>query len=205
MRPSFNFLTDVLRCCFNISTIFLPHEAIYFVKCTSPSCSKAHPQHYAATPCFTVGMVFFGLQAFDSSLGERTQEMCGVVEKQVLMTPTQVYVNFRLQLYIDKYTNYRSKVCGQKQLFSETHQSILVLKIEGYSMREMAKKLKICFLHRTAQTGSNQNRLRSGWPRGTTEQQDKYVRVSSFKNRRLTSPQLAASLNCTCKIDEFQN
>uniref|UniRef100_A0A4W5QI78 B-cell receptor CD22 n=1 Tax=Hucho hucho TaxID=62062 RepID=A0A4W5QI78_9TELE len=30
--------------------IFLPHDAIYFVKCTSPSCSKAPPQHDAATP-----------------------------------------------------------------------------------------------------------------------------------------------------------
>uniref|UniRef100_A0A8C7SPM4 Phospholipase n=1 Tax=Oncorhynchus mykiss TaxID=8022 RepID=A0A8C7SPM4_ONCMY len=29
---------------------FLPHYAIYFVKCTSPSCSKAPPQHDAATP-----------------------------------------------------------------------------------------------------------------------------------------------------------
>ena len=27
-----------------------PHDAIYFVKCTSPSCSKASPQHDAATP-----------------------------------------------------------------------------------------------------------------------------------------------------------
>ena len=46
LRPSFNFLTDILRCCFNISTSF----PIYFVKCTSPSCSKAHSQHDAATP-----------------------------------------------------------------------------------------------------------------------------------------------------------
>ena len=30
--------------------IFLPHDAMYFVKCTSPSCSKAPPQHDAATP-----------------------------------------------------------------------------------------------------------------------------------------------------------
>ena len=27
--------------------IFLPHDAIYFVKCTSPSCSQAAPQHDA--------------------------------------------------------------------------------------------------------------------------------------------------------------
>ena len=29
---------------------FPSHDAIYFVKCTSPSCSKAPPQHDAATP-----------------------------------------------------------------------------------------------------------------------------------------------------------
>ena len=29
--------------------IFLPHDAIYFVECTRPSCSKAPPQHDAAT------------------------------------------------------------------------------------------------------------------------------------------------------------
>ncbi|KAK6304586.1 hypothetical protein J4Q44_G00251720 [Coregonus suidteri] len=33
-----------------IHIIFLPHDAIYFVKCTSPSSSKAPPQHDAATP-----------------------------------------------------------------------------------------------------------------------------------------------------------
>ena len=33
-----------------IHIILLPHEATYFVKCTSPSCSKAPPQHDAATP-----------------------------------------------------------------------------------------------------------------------------------------------------------
>ena len=90
-----------------------------------------------------------------------------------------------------------------KDLFSETRQSILVLRNEGYSMREIAKKLKISYNtvyyspHRTAQTGSNQNRKRSGMPRCTTEQEDKYIRVSSLRNRRLTSPQLAASLNST--------
>jgi hypothetical protein len=33
-----------------IPIIFLPLDAIYFVKCTSPSCSEAPPQHDAATP-----------------------------------------------------------------------------------------------------------------------------------------------------------
>jgi transposase len=72
-------------------------------------------------------------------------------------------------------------------------------------MREIAKKRKILYntvyysLHRTAQTGSNQNRKRSGRPQSTTEQEDKYIRVSSLRNRRLTSPQLAPSLNSTHK------
>jgi hypothetical protein len=33
-----------------IHIIFLLHDAIYFLKRTSPSCSKAPPQHAAATP-----------------------------------------------------------------------------------------------------------------------------------------------------------
>ena len=70
-------------------------------------------------------------------------------------------------------------------------------------MQEIAKKLKISYnavyyLHRTAQTGSNQNRT-SGRPQCKTEQEDKYIRVSSLRNRHLTSPQLAASLNSTHK------
>jgi hypothetical protein len=40
---------------------------------------------------------------------------------------------------------------------------------------------------------------RSGRPRCTTEQEDKYIRVSSLRNRRLTSPQLGASLNSAHK------
>ena len=56
-------------------------------------------------------------------------------------------------------------------------------------MREIAKKLKILYnavyysLHRTAQTDPNQNRKRSGRPRCTTEQEEKYIRVSSLRNR----------------------
>ena len=33
-----------------IHIISLPHDVIYFVKCTSPSCRKAPQQHDAATP-----------------------------------------------------------------------------------------------------------------------------------------------------------
>ena len=79
---------------------------------------------------------------------------------------------------------YRLKMARNKVISSETR-SILVLKNEGYSMQEIAKKLKIWYnavyysLHRAAQTGANQNRKRSGRLRCTTEQEDKYIRVSS--------------------------
>ena len=72
-------------------------------------------------------------------------------------------------------------------------------------MRQNGKKCKISYnavyysLYRTAQTVSNQNRKRSGRLRYTTEQEDKYIRVSSLRNRCLTSPQLAGSLNSTGK------
>ena len=83
-----------------------------------------------------------------------------------------------------------------KAFSSETRQSVLVLRNEGYSLQEIAKKLKISYnavhysLHRTAQTDSNQNRERSGRPRCTTEQEDKYIRVSRLRNRRLTCPEV---------------
>ena len=48
LRPSFNWSLEMLLQYIHI--MFQPHDAIYFVKCTSPSCSKAPPQHDAATP-----------------------------------------------------------------------------------------------------------------------------------------------------------
>ena len=86
----------------------------------------------------------------------------------------------------------------EEDLSSETRQSILVLRNEGYSIREIAKKLEISYnnvyysLHRTEQTGSNQSRKRR-----EAELEDKYIRVSSLRNRPLTGPQLAASSDGT--------
>ena len=91
-----------------------------------------------------------------------------------------------------------------KDLSSETRQSILVLRNEGYSMWEIVKKRKISYtavyysVHRTAQTVSNKNRKRSGRP-GAQLSKWTSIRVSSVRNRSRASPQLAASLNSTCK------
>jgi transposase len=62
-----------------------------------------------------------------------------------------------------------------KEVSPETRQTIIFLRNEGDSMQQINKKMKISYsavyysLHRTAQTGSNQNRKRSGMPLCTTE------------------------------------
>ena len=56
---------------------------------------------------------------------------------------------FRLVEYLEHQHlirfDYRLKMARNKELSSETRQSILVLRNEGYSMREIAKKLKISY------------------------------------------------------------
>nr|XP_054769264.1 uncharacterized protein LOC129276894 [Lytechinus pictus] len=90
-----------------------------------------------------------------------------------------------------------------RQLSLETRQSIVVLRKEGYSMQEIARKLKISIhavhysLKRKEATGSNGNRRRSGRPKTTSPAEDKYIRVSSLRNRCLTCPQITAGLNNT--------
>ena len=80
---------------------------------------------------------------------------------------------------------------GQKQRTFFWNVSLFLLKISYNAVYYS--------LHRTAHTDSYQKRMRSGRPRGTTEQEDKYIRVSSLRNRPLASPQLAASLHSSCK------
>nr|XP_054769591.1 uncharacterized protein LOC129277439 [Lytechinus pictus] len=91
-----------------------------------------------------------------------------------------------------------------RQLSLETRQSIVVLRKEGYSMREIAGKLKISIhadhyslKRKEASTGSNGDRRRSGRPKTTSPAEDKYIRVSSLRNRCLTCPQITADLNNT--------
>jgi DNA-binding NarL/FixJ family response regulator len=89
---------------------------------------------------------------------------------------SNVWGHLEMSLFLkEKHILCPLKYGSKKDLSSETRQSILVLRNEGYSMQEIAKKLKISYnavyysLHRTVQTGSNQNRKRSGTTRCTTE------------------------------------
>ena len=45
------------------------------------------------------------------------------------------------------------------------------------------------------ETGGNSDRKRSGRPKATTQSEDKFLRVNSLRDRRLTGEQLQAQLN----------
>ena len=106
--------------------------------------------------------------------------MLAQLKTVVLIKETIQLAFFRLVEYLE-HQNLWVRLQPQNGQKQRTRQSILVLKNEGSSIREIAKKLKISYnavyysLHRTAQTGSNQNRKRSGRPRCTNEQEDKYI------------------------------
>lgn len=91
----------------------------------------------------------------------------------------------------------------RKQITLEQRSAICTLREEGYSERQIAKKLGISCkgvhytLARKKETGKNEDRKRSGRPKSTTSQEDNFIRVLSKRNRRLTAPQITASLNET--------
>ena len=83
----------------------------------------------------------------------------------------------------------------------EERQTIITLKNVGLSYREIAKKVKVSVstvfftIKRHLETGGNSDRKRSGRPKATTESEDKFLRVNSLRDRRLTGQQLQAQLN----------
>src|SRR4029434_8160884 len=81
--------------------------------------------------------------------------------------------SFELVEYLEHHIcglDYTLKMARKRELSCETRQSILVLRNEGYSMREMAKNLDISYngvyysLQRTAQMGSNRVEREVGGP-----------------------------------------
>jgi transposase len=90
-----------------------------------------------------------------------------------------------------------------REISSETRAVIVVLHNEGKSEREIASKLKLsktCVhnaITRYKETGTNQDRPRSGRPRATTSSEDNFIVVTSKRNRRLTAPEICAEVNKT--------
>lgn len=88
-----------------------------------------------------------------------------------------------------------------RQISGETRAVIIALHNESKSERAIATQLKLSktCVHNTItrykETGSNQDRSRSGRPRATTSSEDKFIVVTSKRNRRLTAPEIRAEVN----------
>ncbi|MDF4304952.1 helix-turn-helix domain-containing protein, partial [Vibrio parahaemolyticus] len=89
------------------------------------------------------------------------------------------------------------------QLSKEKRIEIQVLKKEGYSTRQIAQKVKVSqsgvakALKRYEETGSHEDRFCSGRSRVTSKAEDKFIRVTSLRNRQKTAPEIRAQLNST--------
>lgn len=88
-----------------------------------------------------------------------------------------------------------------REISAEKRSAIVVLHNEGKSERAIASQLKIsrCCVHSTIarckETGSHQNRPRSGRPKATTSSEDKFIVVTSKLNKRLKAPEIRAELD----------
>ena len=91
----------------------------------------------------------------------------------------------------------------RKELDVEKRAAVVTLRGESYTIREIAQKLKLPrstvsdTLKRFTETGQNKSRTRSGRPKSTTSAEDKFIVVTSKRDRRKTAPELAAQLNKT--------
>lgn len=59
-------------------------------------------------------------------------------------------------------------------------------------MNAVAKTIK-----RYDETGSYEDRPRKGKPRATSAAEDKFIRITSLRNRQLTAPQITAHINAS--------
>ena len=89
----------------------------------------------------------------------------------------------------------------KKQLSKEKRVAIITLRNEGQSVRKIGKTLKVSpsavtkTIKRYKETGSHADRPRKGRPRVTSAAEDKFIRVTSLRNRRLTAAQIRDRAN----------
>ena len=86
------------------------------------------------------------------------------------------------------------------QLSKEKQQSIITLRQEGQSSRKISRTLNVSSavaktIKRYDETGSHEDRPRTGRPRVTSAAEDKFIRVTNLRNRQLTAPQIRAHIN----------
>uniref|UniRef100_A0A096LRP3 Transposase IS30-like HTH domain-containing protein n=1 Tax=Poecilia formosa TaxID=48698 RepID=A0A096LRP3_POEFO len=84
----------------------------------------------------------------------------------------------------------------QRQLSKEKRLVIITLRNEGQSVRKIGKTLKV-IPSAVKETGSHEDRPRKGRPRVTSAAEDKFIRVTSLRNRRLTAARIRDQVNAT--------
>ncbi|KAJ8389837.1 hypothetical protein AAFF_G00113060 [Aldrovandia affinis] len=104
--------------------------------------------------------------------------------------------------------NTREQKMGKKvQLSKEKRESIITLRNEGQSLRRIARTLQVSVtavattIKRVEETGTHEDRMRSGRPKVTSESENKFIRVTSLRNQRLTAPEIQAQLNASRSKD----
>ena len=87
------------------------------------------------------------------------------------------------------------------QLTKEKRVAIITLRNEGQSVRKIAKTLNVSpsgvakTIKRYKETGTHEDRPRKGRPRVTSASEDKFIRVTSLRNRKLTAAQIRDQMN----------
>lgn len=100
-------------------------------------------------------------------------------------------------------TNYQNhpKMAPTCQIPYELRVKIITLQKEGHSIRQISKKLTLSIsgvaktIYRYRDTDSNYDRPRSGAPRKTSQREEKFLEVTSKRNRFKTVRELTAELN----------
>ncbi|CAK9801735.1 hypothetical protein ANTQUA_LOCUS2987 [Anthophora quadrimaculata] len=88
-----------------------------------------------------------------------------------------------------------------KELTVEKRSSILTLKKEGYSSRQIAAKVNVSqsvvlyTLKNVMDRNTCSSKQRTGQPRKTTEGEDCYIQTLIKRNRRTTAPEITHELN----------
>ena len=87
------------------------------------------------------------------------------------------------------------------ELSKSVRNQIVILSKEGLSQRQIVARLQVSkgavhgTLKRAAETGSVASKARSGRPKVTTPLEDEYIKLSSLRDRKITSSQIQDLLN----------
>src|SRR4029434_5404 len=85
------------------------------------------------------------------------------------------------------------------QRSKEKRQSIITLRQEGQSIRKISRTLNVSLsrvaktIKRYDETGSHEDRPRTGRPRVPSAAEDKFIRVTSLRNRSSSSRHISTS------------